>query len=111
TFTGATALLALGNTTYDALVDSDALVESLKMQLAQAREDRDQAFLAASQFFANDLAGYVTTIAKGDASIILASGLDVAEPRGPSPSMTNVEGVVIFAGADEGTATIKWDTM
>src|SRR6188474_809071 len=41
TFTGATALLTAGNAKHLALADSDALVESLKMQLAQAREDRD----------------------------------------------------------------------
>ena len=111
TFTGATALLALGNTKHEALQDGDALVESLKMQLAQARVSRDQAYADVTSFFSNDLAGYVATIAKGDENIILASGLDVAQPRGASPAMTKVQGVVLSAGGDDGTALVEWDSM
>jgi hypothetical protein len=111
TFTGATALLALGNQKHDALVDSDALVESLSAQLAQAREARRQAYEEAALFYEHDLVTYVKGIAKGDANIILAAGLDVAQPRGPSPTMTQVEGVVLSAGGNDGTGFVDWDPM
>jgi hypothetical protein len=111
TFTGATALLTLGDTKHQALVDSDALVESLKMQLAQARWARELAYDDVASFFSNDLAGYVATIAKGEEEIILAAGLDVAQPRGASPAMTKVLGVVLIAGVDDGTGTVEWDPM
>src|SRR5205085_2353209 len=106
TFTGATALLTLGNTEHDALVDSDALVESLKAQLAQAREARSQAFEEAALFYEHDLVTYVKGIAKGGANIILAAGLDVAQPRGPSPAMTKVESVTLSAGGNDGTGVV-----
>lgn len=111
TFTGATALLALGNTKYDTLVEADALVESLVVQLAQAREERDQAAVDAAAFYGSELGGYVSTIAKGDANIILAAGLDVAQPRGPSPAMTKIENAKLLAGGDDGTALAEWDPM
>jgi hypothetical protein len=111
TFTGATALLALGNTKYQTLADSDGLVESLKMQLAQARWARQQAYDDVATLFSNDLAGYVATIAKGEEDTILAAGLDVAQPRGASPAMTKVLGVVLFAGVDDGTGTVEWEPM
>jgi hypothetical protein len=109
--TGATALLALGNTKHDALTDADALVDSLVAQLSMARESRDQAFDDVAEYYTHDLAGYVTTIAKGDEEIILAAGMDVQQPRGPSPAMTKVQGVTLSAGGDDGTALAKWDAM
>ncbi len=111
TFTGATALLALGNTTHAALVDSDALVESLNVQLAQAREARRQAYDDAAVFYEHELVAYVKGIAKGDPNLILAAGLDVAQLRGPSPAMTKVEGVVLTADSDDGTGFVDWDPI
>jgi hypothetical protein len=43
---------------------------------------------------------YVKGIANGDPEIILAAGLDLAQPRGPSPAMTKVEGLVLSAGGN-----------
>lgn len=111
TFTGAAALLTLGNTKYTTLADADALVDSLLVQLAQAREGRDQAAADVNTFYGGDLAGYVMTIAKGNPDIILAAGMDVAQPRGPSPAMTQVLNVKLSAGLDDGTAQLKWDPM
>jgi len=111
TYTGATALLALGNIKHDALVDSDALVESLIVQLAQAREARRQAYDEAAVFYEHDLVVYVKGIAKGNPEIIVGAGLDLAQSRGPSPAMTKVEGVVLSAGGNDGTGFLDWDPM
>ena len=111
TFTGATALLTLGNTKHTALTDADALVASLLVQLAQAREARTQTAQDVNAFYSDDLAGYVMTIAKGNPDIILAAGMNVALPRTPSPAMTQVLNVKLLAGLDEGTALLKWDPM
>ncbi len=111
TFTGATTLLTLGNTKHDALVDSDALVESLAAQLGMAREARRQAYDDAAEYYEHELVVYVKGIAKGNPETILAAGLDLAQPRGPSPAMTKVEGVVLSAGGDDGTGFVDWDSM
>jgi hypothetical protein len=110
-FTGATAVLALGNTKHTTLVNADALVASLLVQLAEAREARDLAETAAVNFYGNELATYVSNIAKGSAEIIIAAGMDVVQARGPSPAMTQVLNVKLTAGLDEGTAQLKWDTI
>ena len=111
TFTGATAMLTLGNTTRQDLVDGQALVDSLAAQLAQAREARDQALATAADFYEHHLVVYVNGIAKGDASIILAAGLEVAQPPGPSPAMGKVENVKLTSGGNDGTAFANWDPM
>jgi hypothetical protein len=110
-FTGATAVLALGNTKHTTLVDAEALVASLLVQLAEAREARDLAYEAAVSFYGDELATYVSNIAKGSAEIIIAAGMDVVQSRGPSPAMTQVLNVKLTAGLDEGTAQLKWDTI
>jgi|ERR1043166_5869634 hypothetical protein len=111
TFTGATALLTLGNTKRTALSDADALVESLIMQLAQAREARNQALTDTADYIEHDLVVYVNGIAKGDANIILAAGLEVAQTPGRSPAMGKVSGVTLRAGEDDGGAVADWETM
>ncbi len=111
TFTGAAALLTLGNTKHTTLTDADALVDSLLVQLAQAREARDQSAEDVSAFYSDDLAAYVMTIAKGNPDIILAAGMNVAQSRTPSPAMTQVLNVKLLAGLDDGTAQMKWDSM
>lgn len=110
-FTGATAILALGNTKHTTLVDAEALVASLLVQLAEAREARDLAEADAVSFYGDELATYVSNIAKGSAEVILAAGMDVVQSRGPSPAMTQVQNVKLLAGLDEGTAQVKWDPM
>ncbi len=51
TFTGATTLLATGNTVVTELTDADTQVAALEMQLAQAREVRDMKRVAALDFY------------------------------------------------------------
>jgi hypothetical protein len=111
TFTGATAVLALGNTKLTALTSSEALIESLLVQLETARAERDTNARAAALFYANELATYVGEIAKGSAEIILAAGMNVVRPRSDSPAMTQIEGVKLTAGTDAGTARLKWKPM
>lgn len=111
TFTGATSMLTLGNTTRTTLLDGQALVDSLGVQQAQAREARDQALAEAMSFYEHHLVTYVKGIAMGDASIILAAGLEVAQPPGPSPAMGKVENVTLTAGGNDGTGFADWDPM
>ena len=66
-------MLTLGNTRRQTLVDS------LDAQLAQAREQRNQALFESAEFFEHHLVLYVKGIAMGNASIILAAGLEVAQ--------------------------------
>src|SRR5204862_2538298 len=55
TFTGATAMLALGNAATQNMVDKQALVDALLAQLGQARAERDQAWLEGADFFEHHL--------------------------------------------------------
>ena len=108
TFTGATEVLATGEAKKTALLDADALIDSLKVQLAQARADRDQAILDADEYYEMELISYVAGIAKGNPSIILQAGLDMAQPAGPSPTMTKVLSVTLTAGEMDGTGRVNW---
>lgn len=107
TFTGATALLAAGNTAVTELSDADTQVAALEQQAAQAREVRDMKRVAALEFY-DEFATYVNNIANGDASIILLAAMDVALPPGPAPAMTQVLELIFVSGTDEQTADSFW---
>jgi hypothetical protein len=108
-FTGATAVLALGQTKYDALIASDTLVATLKMQMAQAREARRQAIADTIKYYEESLMHYVNGIAMGEASIILLAAMDVVGVPTPPPTMLKVEGVTLDAGEADGSAFADWD--
>ena len=108
TFTGATTVLATVTAKRTALVNAEALIDSLKTQLSQAREDRDQALNDADEYYEKELMHYVGGIAMGDASIILQAGLQVAQPVGPSPAMVKVANVTLTAGDSDQTAFADW---
>lgn len=110
TFTGVTTQLTAGQTKRTALLDAEALVNTLKAQLTQAREDRDQAIIDTDEYYENVLMHYVDGIAMGDAGIILLAGMDVAQPPGPPPTMSKVQTVTLTAGEADGSAFANWKT-
>jgi hypothetical protein len=110
TFTGAAALLTTGNTVVGDLTTADTTVNTLDIQLAQAREVRDMRTIDARDFY-DELVRYVDNIAKGDASIILLAAMDVALPPGPPPIMTKVEEVTFLPGGNEQSGVASWKAV
>ena len=110
TFTGATTLLATGNTVVSELTASDTAVVAADVQAAQAREVRDMKLDEAQDYY-DELVRYVDNIAKGDASIILLAAMDVALPPGPAPAMTKVESVTFVLGGDEQSGAADWNSV
>ena len=104
TFPGAAAVLALGNTKVEELLDSDALVLSLEVQLELAREARRMKIAEVDEYYEQELMRLVDNIAKGAPNIILAAGMDVAATPGPAPAMPKVTNVTLVAGDDDGSA-------
>jgi hypothetical protein len=110
-FTGATTVLADGSAAVLALKTQNDLVNNLVMQLGEARAERDvQAGLVAA-YYANDLAGYVTRIAVGQASVILAANMDVFRPAVPAPPMSRVQNLRLTPSSDSGAAYATWDVV
>jgi len=110
TFTGATTLLTTGAAVAAGLLDADAQINWLLAQLAQAREVRAMKFDEANDFY-EEFVRYVDNIAKGDASLILLAGMDVALPPGPPPTMTKVLSHVLDPGGTEGSAKAGWKAV
>ena len=106
-FAGAAALLTLGNTKMGELDASDALVATLISQLAQARVARDMKRQEVLDYY-DDLVRYVDGIAKGEASIILLAGMDVAAPPGPAQPMPQVQDNRVVTGEIEQTLLNSW---
>ena len=109
TFTGAPALLTLGNTKVDELSAADALVASLIAQTVQARLAREMKRKEMLVYY-DDLVRYVDGVAKGDENIILLAAMDVAAPPGPAQPMSKVQNNRVITGEFEQSLLSYWDS-
>lgn len=90
-----------------ALLDS---IDAKEQELEMLRTQRDAAIAAAVEKY-RGLGSFVENKAAGNPAVIQEGGYDVAQPRGATLPMPQVQNNVVTAGDNDGEADGSWDAV